>query len=178
MGVPVDLANTDSASNPIPLSTTTSIEILYGIPQEITDLQLDPGWNLVSTPAVSLQSLETIFGAIKTGTAWFWNGKQFQVAEENKPLNPEFGYWINSESGGMAIGYEGLFSDGLIQLQPKTWNLIGPINGSVPVPQNITSVLEWDSQQQTFKPPAQGMLNKGQGYWMFSATEATVQLSE
>ena len=176
VGAAIDLINSTPETLPISLSLTTSFEILYGIPQKINSLQLNPGWNLLSTPVISLQTLESIFDDIKTGAAWFWNGKQFEIAQGDKPLNAERGYWVNSELGGSTQLIFGLFTDGLIQLQSH-WNLVGPV-GSQTSPQNVTTVMEWNSEQQHFQRPAEGMLNRGQAYWIYSKAETTIELGE
>ena len=172
-GAPIDLANT--AISQIGLSGARSFELVYGPRQTIELPGLQPGWNLVSIPLLSLQSLDDTFGDSISGPVWGWNGEQFESTAGEMPLNPERAYWINSEGGGNANPLNGLPTDGLIRLN-RTWNFVGSVGDQVNRPENAISVWEWNAATSTFQELVDTPLVRFKGYWIFSKTQSTIQL--
>ena len=176
VGSPTDLLR--SGLPQIELSEPTTFELVYG-PSVDTELpELHPGWNLISVPFLSLQSIEETFGDMISDPVWFWNGKQFETARNDQPLNPERGYWIHSDTGGSSKPIPGLRTDGLVVLK-TLWSLIGTIPEQIDIPGSIPIVWEWNPENQQFQKPVDSTLRNVKGYWMFSRERgAPVHLGE
>ena len=133
---------------------------------EATDafIALKQGWNLISVPFDNADLSE-----LESTTKWGWDGAKYIEVTEAKALQ---GLWVYTDiaseitiSGDVAISATATLNSG--------WNLVGPAeNCAAPARHTVFS---WD---KTYQKVLEGdnALIQGRGYWIFSDSEATVNL--
>lgn len=122
------------------------------------DIQLQPGWNLLSLPFVQ-EDLERALGEVNSEKLWVWDGQGYLASETVEPLQ---GFWVYS-SAPQALSVCGQLTE-----QPRArtmgWNLIG-VADNQEAPQNAT-IFGWsESYQQLLE--RDNLLVPGVGYWWF-----------
>ena len=171
---------TDAAINHLSFELTepTNFELVYGPIVKMELPILYTGWNLISSPLLSLQSIDEIFGDLISEIVWIWNGDQFVTVPKDQPLNPENGYWIYCDKEGATKPISGLSTDGLVILDIN-WSLIGTIKKQTEIPEDISIAWEWNSKSQHSQLPADSIFRGARGYWVFSKEDdALIQLYE
>lgn len=157
------------------MSSTQDVEFMSGS----TPLTLNPGWNLISLPRDSRDSIGQIFDNSEImGTVWTWtNNSQnstFARIGTDEHLSALAGYWIFSrvetidEISGNAVKT----ADDKIELKTG-WNLFGPSAEIVnPYNANIRgSIWCWNGSMFVDVDKLTGKLIVGKGYWLYSLTD-------
>lgn len=169
------------ADTTVPVSGTATFEIALGEPEDHA-VSVAAGWNLVSIPTMTTESVGAIFadslgGQIKDGAPWVWDGSELQMMDNAETPNPEVGYWVRGEVDGVGTTFAGVAADGVVRLR-KGWNLVGPVAAAAlgDVPQ-VTIVWAWDTDNQRYSAVRNDeSLTPGQGYWVYANDEAEVEL--
>ncbi|MBT3376878.1 MAG: hypothetical protein HN742_08450 [Lentisphaerae bacterium] len=144
-----------------------------------TQIDLSPGWNLVSLPASIEERIGSLFrdsdgAALKNGLVWLWDAADYRGLTDAEPMQPESGGWVFSSGGGTTHPRLGVPSDGVIALTAG-WNLIGP-TGAVKAPgkdEGVNAIWGWNADEGIYELlKADENLEPYHGYWIH-ATEAT-----
>jgi PIN domain nuclease of toxin-antitoxin system len=183
----------------MPWATMTHAEVgnLDGTsPSPVTSfrLQLQQGWNLISTPLKpSNTRVESLLSQIdgKYAAVYAFNGTEYQeyipgsASNSLSEIEPGRGYWIYMESGGQ-LEIQGEPASNSIQLKTG-WNLAGynstkrsTVESALESIRNQYSVIySYDPGSNSYKGNIPGIdnslteLEPGKGYWIY-ADRATV----
>ncbi len=141
----------------------TNIEII--IIDNDVNINLMPGWNLVSIPYTLIETdVATIFNLKSGDFIWQWNTEK-NLYTIPKIFNPQDGYWLYSATSRQ-ISIEGMqTSSHFISLSPG-WNLVG-VSRNMSV-QLVNSSIKgaiwgWDG---TFNKESQNLI-KNKAYWIY-----------
>ncbi|OPZ24537.1 MAG: hypothetical protein BWZ02_02812 [Lentisphaerae bacterium ADurb.BinA184] len=191
---PIDPAS-ESASGPainMALATTLDVydpgayEIVYAAPQELA-IPIVRGWNLISTPFISDQTLAALFaqhpGAVFA--AWRHADGRYWRLEDGDALFAEHGYWLFWWGEATTITLRGIPADGLAVFGPG-WHLIGPVGditsaqliqtAQPPLPANSRLWTHAPGEEAPHPLPADGNLAPGSAGWVFLPTETLLDL--
>jgi alpha-tubulin suppressor-like RCC1 family protein len=153
------------------------------------ELDLQPGWNLVSLPlAANDSSVEAIFGSAIAGPAWQWDRDHYEVASD---LQPGEGCWVyvlpdpaaSPENSTTTLTVSGQASSVTSRSLEPGWNLVGPIGtpDAAPLPLPLSTPLGaqlagvvWIWQNGRYVVPE--ALPLGQAAWLYLPTPADVSL--
>ena len=135
-----------------------------------TILTLKKGWNLISIPTSTEQSITELFAEVMTGNLWYQKDQILQIATV---LEPKVGYWLYSRTGGSIEILGEDVGNSADELQ-NGWNLVGPIGNTVIDSANFSAVLH---PSCAFREPiwtwngtrfvSASSLTPGRGYWVF-----------
>lgn len=152
-----------------------------------TRLDLKAGWNLLSLPLSPLApEPDTVFGSTTDNPSHCWRWQQGARSAdawvlETQTVQALTGYWVFSQTArSVLVAGTGERQAG-IQLQPG-WNLIGPYADSTLPPTGTTivgAVWGWDAAARSYRavPQPQGLLRRGQGYWVRSSAASMLHLT-
>jgi hypothetical protein len=160
------------------------------------DLQLAPGWNLISLPLEPIDPHTAALAMSATGDAaspsrhatdagprdaaggtvvvWAWEAAAYVATAE---LHVHRGYWVHRDPAGgrCALMIPGAPPTGGGPAWKPGWNLVGPVAGvALPLPGGIRGpIWWWDATAARYRPLALGEeLVPGRGYWVcVGATE-------
>ena len=150
-------------------------------PPRVLDLELQPGWNLVSLPMrpsrerVSRLLNRQYLGPVRT---WEHDQRGAGAYAEVETATPKTGMWVNWQGATRsAFTVRGRpIRDAAVMLRAG-WNLIGPI-GECANP-FTHPVWGWDAETQGYVrvPPGDPLL-PGKAYWVYSPTDQDVWLAD
>ena len=173
----IDMVESSSAY----FSTPGEYEIELERP-EVLDLDLAPGWNLISLPMqIRDNSIAAVFGRKHLGPIWAWRdtdgGGEF---EKLTVIDPQVGAWIRvTQPVREPLRLRGRpLRDRPLALSPG-WNLVGPTSECGP-PVNaaiIPPIWHWDAAAQGYsRVGAGGPLVAGEAYWIYARESVVVKL--
>lgn len=152
-------------------------------------LSLSDGWNLLSVPVATSDSIDQLFpGTVNRRAVWRWDNEKFRVVPANDNLQVFDGHWIFSSQDDLQIKPDGTVpGTTTVTLQPG-WNLFG-IAGHSPGPPPfgrnvIGDIWGWDADGQAFIKidseflpiHKKGRLFPGKGYWVYLLDSQSVNL--
>lgn len=157
------------------VSAATAAEYIQILSTNIISLYTNAGWNLLSIPIQPVDGRKSILFPNAKSFAYTYDGSY--VVKDTLEIGK--GYWLkfNTAQNNLISGQ--VISQLQIPLK-QGWNLIGSLNGTVPVslittsPPNIIASLFYEynggynSSQQ---------LEKGKGYWVKSSQNGTMFVS-
>jgi subtilisin family serine protease len=169
----MNIAHNDSARSnliiPINLTITDTTYLIT------STINVNSGWNLISVPIQTLQVRKDELFPSSNSFAYGYSTNY--VIKDT--LHPGFGYWLKFPTGQNIQ----LIGNGLTTLSVPLrngWNLIGSLNGSIPVsslitnPPNIISGYIYGYTNNYF---VANTLEKGKGYWVKSTANGTLTLN-
>lgn len=129
------------------------------------DVYINPGWNLVSLPAVPFDNtLRGVFGNY-ADSAYTWADGGYQSVTH---LHPGIGYWVHNPRSGMVVQIVGAPVEAVnLSLQPG-WNLVGTTRtgGSLGDAPSHVSRTAWYWTGSGYYPTQQ--LYSDLGFWVYS----------
>ena len=150
-------------------------------PPRVLDLELEPGWNLVSLPMIpSRGRVYRLFNRQFLGPVWEWGHDtrgdgEYSAADT---AAPKVGMWVNWQGGSRAAFHvRGRpIRDAMVTLEAG-WNLIGPIEECAsPFPHQVWG---YDAAAQAyFHVPPGARLLPGKAYWVYSDTDQDIWLAD
>jgi PKD repeat protein len=142
------------------------------------------GWNLISMPLISSQSIDELFnnsgarsadGRIRQ--AWHWVDGELQRVDPRAALQPLTGYWLFNPSSGERVSapLAGTMPVEMrLPLSAGSWHLLGTA-GSVPAPAGSSQV--WGYHSGRYQPVTEGgTLDVLRGYWIYSDEDADLDV--
>ncbi len=178
----VNVTATDDGEG-TPLSSATTAASPYVTVETVNvDVQLFPGWNLVSTPITLITPQITSFLAgialdsvVNTGAVWVWQGDRFEVASN---FEPGYGYWLYSSATENLI-----FTGNVLAANQQSstllrgWNLFGSKNIQTvkyPGADAVGGAWGWDNENKGYI--LTDSLEPGRGFWVYLRSPSTVTL--
>ncbi len=146
------------------VTAATAAEYLQVISSSSITLSANSGWNLLSIPIQPIDGRKSILFPDAVSYAYFYDG-EYVVRDT---IEPGKAYWLKFNN---AKSYQ-LNGQPINQLQipvKSGWNLIGSLNGSIPVssittsPPNIISSLFYGYNGSYFSAQ---QIETGKGYWV------------
>ena len=151
------------------------------------ELNLDEGWNLISTPIIPDNDVvDSIFETMESEDSnsfmpvWFWVKGNYMNASR---INCGIGYWISSTQKISTVISGAIPDSEEIELK-KGWNLIGVI-GVHKIPLSNLSdigmrIWTWDriTQKNNLLEQESDFLEPGTGYWIYSSESILLQFDQ
>ena len=130
------------------------------------DINLSPGWNLISQPYNNLNAVDCFEKTKLLGPLFNWDGF-YKICTQETLLVPEVGYWIFSLvdqqvtlQGEQPSTKENPFSN-------DGWNLIGSLVLKHKIDFDSSAIWKWDAMNQVYVLTE--TLKPGLGYWIFKS---------
>ena len=138
------------------------------------------GWNLISVPGISQQTILDLIGQCEPEPVFVWDSDAgtYRNADVRLPFEPQMGYWICATVPDSPVRMQGTLATGTVHLKVG-WNLVGPLgNCAIPDDNRLVGCLWWwDPATQTYRALTPGeRLVSGRAYWVFSLAEFDLPL--
>lgn len=143
---------------------TTRVHSLDDAGRVSIELNLAKGWNLLSIPYenADLSQLD--------GMIWCWESDHYLM--ENVPQAKEGVWFYSNEAKNIEIS--GYRSDNSTINVNAGWNLVGPVDTDMAIPNNV-SAFEWSDSGYVEKDASIDSLKLGVGYFIFSENNTTIE---
>ncbi|MEA2012021.1 MAG: hypothetical protein U9O87_02905 [Verrucomicrobiota bacterium] len=92
-------------------------------------IKLKKGWNLISIPLRSTQTVNELFSELKEGSLWGFENDQYLRIEDSDTLQPGKGYWIYAKTNGFSPEITGVTVNPDLDITTNKWSLIGLSEG-------------------------------------------------
>jgi hypothetical protein len=147
------------------------------------EIELHPGWNLISFPLtpVAPEASSVLANSVVIGHLWSWSGEQYHSVER---VQAGIGYWAYCLAGADEAAYR-LPVAGFCPGNPtctvpaNKWTLLGTMGVCTAAQCGESAELwSWNAQQQRYeKLHSSETLAPGKGYWLRPAEETEVDLA-
>ena len=131
-----------------------------------SQIELKKGWNLISIPLRSTQTVDDLFGELKTGSAWGFENDEYIIVENSDTLQPGKGYWIYTKSNGFSPEITGVTVNPDLDINAGKWSLIGLSEGQIFDFLRNIALCQWNGYYYLHIKPLSAQLTLG--YWLFA----------